>query len=97
MDILLKLIKGVKITESDIESELYDKHVQRRYEITKKILEKNKIAYQSYKCAEKNKFEQIFEILMLSSYTSFYSALLEGIDPTQIPFVDYFKEALAKK
>lgn len=80
-----------------IESELYDKRVQKRYEITKKILEKNKIVYQSYKCTEKNKFEQVFEVLMLGSFVSFYSALLEGIDPTAIPFVDYFKEALAKK
>jgi glucose/mannose-6-phosphate isomerase len=78
------------------ESNLYDKKVQKRYEITKQILAKNKITHKAYKCAEKNPLNQVAELLVLTSYTSFYSAILEGIDPTAIPFVDFFKQQLKK-
>lgn len=79
-----------------IESGLYDKRVQKRFEITKNILGKNGIPHMSYVCQEKTKLGQMGELLLLSSYTSYYSALLEGIDPTAIPFVDFFKEQLDK-
>ena len=77
-----------------VESDLYDNRIQKRFYITKNILEKNGIAYQIYSCKEKSKLAQAAEVLALTSFTSFYSALLEGIDPTAIPFVDYFKEQL---
>ncbi len=77
-------------------SGLYDIRVQKRYEVTKKVLDKNKIKFLSYECQEKNKLVQACEILVLGSYISFYSAMLEGIEPTAIPYVDFFKEQLSK-
>ena len=79
-----------------LESKLYDQRVQKRYGITKQILDKNNIGNFSYKCQEKNKFLQACEALVLFSYVSFYSAMLQGIDPTAIPVVDFFKEQLKK-
>ena len=79
-----------------IDSNLYDKRVQKRYGVTKKVLEQNGIKYLSYKCVEKAKLGQTGEVLVLGSYISYYSALLEGIDPTAIPYVDYFKKELRK-
>ena len=79
-----------------LESGLYDERVQKRYEITKQILDKNNIGNVSYACREKNKFLQACEALVLFSYVSFYSAMLQGIDPTAIPVVDFFKEQLKK-
>jgi glucose/mannose-6-phosphate isomerase len=79
-----------------LESSLYDNRVQKRFDITKKILEKNEIKYWSYVAQEKDKLGQACEILVLGSYISYYGALLEGIDPTAIPFVDFFKEQLKK-
>jgi hypothetical protein len=38
----------------------------------------------------------VVEALVLTSYVSYYAALVEGIDPTAIPFVDFFKEELKK-
>jgi hypothetical protein len=38
----------------------------------------------------------VAEVLVLTSYISYYSALLEGIDPTAIPNVNYLKEQLKK-
>ncbi len=79
-----------------VESDLYDQRVQKRYEITKQVLAKNNIGNFSYKCQEKNIFTQACEVLVLFSYISFYSAMLQGIDPTAIPVVDFFKEQLKK-
>jgi glucose/mannose-6-phosphate isomerase len=98
------LMEGMLYPESNknnikiilLESSLYDKRIQKRYEITKQILDKNQIEHASYVCQEKSKLSQACEALILGSYISFYSAMLQGIDPTAIPFVDFFKEALKK-
>ena len=79
-----------------LESALYDKRVQKRYEITKQILDKNGIGHSSYVVQEKSRLLQACEVLILGSYISFYSAMLQGIDPTAIPFVDFFKAELKK-
>jgi glucose/mannose-6-phosphate isomerase len=98
------LMEGMMLPQSNkknilfilIQSNLYDERVQKRYEITKKILDKNNIAYTAYACREKTTLGQVAEVLVLTSYVSYYSALLEGIDPTAIPFVDFFKAQLKK-
>ncbi len=79
-----------------IESKLYDKRVQKRYEVGKQILAQRKIACFDYLAQEKNALAQVFEVLLLTSFASYYSALLEGVDPTAIPVVDFFKAELKK-
>jgi glucose/mannose-6-phosphate isomerase len=79
-----------------LESALYDKRVQKRYAITKNVLAKNKIKYASVVFEGKTALEQAFQALISFSYFSFYSAMVDGIDPTAIPFVDFFKRALRK-
>lgn len=79
-----------------LESELYDERIKKRFEITKQILEKDKVTYFSYKFQEKTSLGQVAEALVFSSYLSFYTAIVEGIDPTAIPVVDFFKEQLKK-
>ncbi|MFA6424366.1 MAG: SIS domain-containing protein [Candidatus Magasanikbacteria bacterium] len=78
------------------ESALYDVRLQKRFDITKKVLEKNEIKYWSYRANEKTKILQACEVLVFGSYVSYYGAMLQGIDPTAIPFVDFFKEQLKK-
>ncbi len=78
------------------ESGLYDARVQKRYQITKNILDKNSISWLSYVCQEKEPLLQVCELLVLTAYVSFYSAMRQDIDPTAIPFVDFFKEQLKK-
>lgn len=79
-----------------LESKLYFERVQKRYEITKQVWKKNQIVSISYVCQEKDKLMQMAEVLVLGSYVSYYSALLKNIDPTAIPYVDYFKEQMKK-
>ncbi len=79
-----------------LESKKYDARVQKRYEITKQILEKNNLFFVNYECQEKDKLAQVGEMLVFTSFVSFYLAMLAGIDPTAIPFVDFFKAQLKK-
>jgi len=78
------------------ESGLYEDKIKKRFEVTKEILAKNRIHHISYVARARTPLEQVCEVLLLSSYVSFYCAIAEGIDPTAIPFVDYFKSQLSK-
>ncbi|OGH68478.1 MAG: hypothetical protein A3I29_03960 [Candidatus Magasanikbacteria bacterium RIFCSPLOWO2_02_FULL_44_11] len=77
-----------------LESSLYDPRVSKRFTITKDIVTKNKIPFTSYQAQSKTKLLQAVEVLVFGSYVSFYQAISGGLDPTAIPFVDYFKAAL---
>lgn len=77
-----------------LESALYDRRISKRIEITKKILGLNKIKFLSYRLEAKDKLSQALECLIFGSYLSFYTAMLEDIDPTAVPFVDYLKTGL---
>lgn len=79
-----------------LESDLYDGKIAKRLVVTKEILAKNGIKFLSYRPQEKDRLAQALEILLWGSFASFYSAILTGIDPTAIPFVDYFKAQLKK-
>lgn len=79
-----------------VESLLYSSEVQKRYPLTKEVVEKNEVGYSSYVLKSSKKLDQIFELLCLGSFLSFYLAMLYGIDPQPIPWVDYFKKELSK-
>lgn len=79
-----------------LESDLYHPRVRIRHTITKKVIQKHKIGIASYKPSAKTKIEQVFEVLSLGGHVSFYLAMLNGINPALIPWVDYFKEELKK-
>ncbi|MBI4407317.1 MAG: hypothetical protein HY565_02340 [Candidatus Kerfeldbacteria bacterium] len=79
-----------------VESNLYHTRVQKRYEVTKGILDKQGISYETFLPAAATPLQQAYEVLQWGSYVSFYIAAAHGIDPSPIPWVDYFKHALAK-
>jgi len=79
-----------------IESSKYLSRIQSRFRITKKVLAKYKIPYTAYSAKGKEKISQVFEVLLFGSYVNFYLAMLNNIDPSPIPWVDYFKKELAK-
>lgn len=77
-----------------IASKLYHPRVQKRLEITKEVVKENKIAFLEYPCRLQDKLGQALETIFYGGYTSFYLAELYGVDPTRIPWVDYFKNKL---
>lgn len=96
------LMEGLRFPKSNvtnivfifITSMLYDPRVQIRMSVTQKIVEQQDIDTLSIPLKAKTKLEQVFELITLFAFSSFYLSMLEGIDPSPIPFVDQFKEEL---
>ncbi len=76
------------------ESNLYSDGVNKRYPLTREVIEKNGYPYNLYPLRSSTKLEQVFEVLALGSFVSFYLAYLYQEDVSKIPWVDYFKEKL---
>ncbi|MBU0707006.1 bifunctional phosphoglucose/phosphomannose isomerase [Patescibacteria group bacterium] len=76
-------------------SKLFHARNQRRHTITQKVLSRLGITYLEYELTGKKKLSQSFEMLLLGSYISYYLAILNKIDPSPIPWVDYFKKQLS--
>lgn len=77
------------------ESSLYHERVQKRYPLTKDVVEKNNASTFLVKMNGKNKLEQVFELIQIGSYVCAYLGALYKEDAIAIPWVDYFKEKLA--
>jgi glucose/mannose-6-phosphate isomerase len=80
-----------------LESDRYLPKIKKRFSITKKVLQKSHIAYSGYQAMTSGSLTQVMETLLFGSYVNFYLAMLNGIDPSSIPFVDFFKRQLAKR
>jgi len=76
------------------ESDLYSSPIQKRFLITKEVVEKNKVPTLTYKLLGKTKIEQVFEMMALGSFLSMYLSVLYKENPAAIPYVDYFKKRL---
>lgn len=79
-----------------LDSDLYIKRNKVRMKLTKEVIEKNKVKTGIVKVAGKNKPEQVFAMLAWGGYFSLYMAMINEIDPSLIPWVDYFKQNLGK-
>jgi len=75
-------------------SSLYHPRVQKRIELTKQIIKKNRIKYIDHELKGRNKITQGFELLQLGAWASFYLGILNRVDPSKIPYVDWFKKQL---
>lgn len=75
-------------------SKLYSSVVQKRFVITKEVVEQNKIKTIWRELKGKNEVEQLLEAVIIGSYFTMYLSALYGQNPTVIPYVDYFKKKL---
>lgn len=89
--------KGVKdLFFLFINSKLYRKENQFRHRITQEVVKKYAIGFLEVNLRQKSKLLQAFELLLLGEWVAFYLAMLNEIDPSPIPYVDYFKQELDK-
>ncbi|HLC94231.1 MAG TPA: SIS domain-containing protein [Patescibacteria group bacterium] len=88
--------KDKKLTFVFYNSHLYHGRNRKRYDVTKKVLDKQGVPYIDVSLEGKNKLEEFLLYLQLSSYLSFFLGIDYGVDPSQIQWVDYFKKELAK-
>jgi glucose/mannose-6-phosphate isomerase len=80
-----------------LESQNYYKRVQKRIDVTKKVIKKFGFSYLSYQPQTFGKLSESLELLSFGGYLSYYLGLLYKVDPSRIPIVDYFKNQLAKE
>lgn len=79
-----------------LNSALYSSKTAKRISITREVMEKQGFETITLDLAGKTELTQSFEAIVYSSWVTFYLGILYGVDPSQIPWVDYFKEQLAK-
>lgn len=79
-----------------INSNLYHQRVQKRFPLTLDVTGKQGFHSETILAISPTKLQQVFEIIQLGAYTNFYLAMLNGINPAPIPWVDYFKEQMGK-
>lgn len=92
----LKFPADKKLYVLFIESSLYSGKLQKRLAITRDVILKNNIPQVSYQAKGSSKLSQMLNVLSFGGYVSLFSAFLYDQDPSVIPWVDYFKEQMAK-
>ncbi|MCR4312686.1 MAG: hypothetical protein NUV58_00355, partial [Candidatus Roizmanbacteria bacterium] len=75
-------------------SKLFSTSIQKRFLITKEVVEKNGIETLWYELKGQNKVEQAFELMIFGNYLTMHLSKLYGENPATVPFVDYFKKKL---
>lgn len=88
--------KNSNLTFLLLQSNLYSSIIQKRFTLTKEVIEKNNREVVEVSIEGGNQLEQMAYTIAFGSYLSFYVAILYGQDPSVIPWVDFFKEKLAK-
>lgn len=79
-----------------INSALYSDKIKRRAEITKQVVDKQQVSTRVVELTGPTPLSQVVEGFILSGFTTFYLAMLFDQNPASIPWVDFFKEQLAK-
>lgn len=75
-------------------SPFYDKRNIKRIKVTQEVVEKNDINTTSVSLLVPSYLGQTMEFIQLGAWLTFYLAILNKVDPTQVPWVDYFKKKL---
>ncbi len=87
---------GEKIKFVFLESRNMFERIKKRLDVTRGVLEKASVTYSAKEFSGESRIEDAFSALVFCSWTNFYMALVEGIDPSPIPSVDFFKEKLSQ-
>lgn len=96
------LLEGFKNPEDKklsvimLNSSLYSDIIKKRISLTQDVLQKNTIPLIPFDAKGTNVISHMLSTLSFGSYVSVYLAFLYGLDPSLIPWVDYFKAELAK-
>ncbi|MBI4066943.1 SIS domain-containing protein [Candidatus Gottesmanbacteria bacterium] len=79
-----------------IKSDLYEERNKKRLDLTKDVVIKNGIETLEITLDSKTQFSQTMELIQFGGWLSFYLAIANGIDPSPVPWVDYFKKELVR-
>jgi len=72
-----------------------NKRVKLRMDLTSKIIGVKSLNIQKLNSYGKSTIERIFSLIILGDWVSFYLAILNGVDPTEIKEISYLKKELS--
>jgi glucose/mannose-6-phosphate isomerase len=78
------------------DSSLEHPRVMRRSELTKKVVKGDNIGFSVYKPLGNTRLEQAMDVLQFGSWLSYYYGLVNGENPSEVKWVDWFKKELGK-
>ena len=78
------------------ESDLYNEKINKRIAVTKDVLDKQGIRYTSIKTEGDTKLGQILIDMLYAMYTAYTLGIIHEKDPSDIKWVNYFKDQLSK-
>ncbi len=90
----LKNPKENKLKIIFINSDLYSDKTKKRITLTKDVISKNGVPYLEFETMGDTRISQSLSALSFGGYLTLYLSLLYGLDPSLIPWVDYFKDKL---
>jgi glucose/mannose-6-phosphate isomerase len=67
-----------------------------RYKVTGELLEQQKIQYQILDSDGTNSLKHIMSLVLLGDWVSYYLAILNDVDPTPVPEIDFLKKRLSE-
>lgn len=79
-----------------LESNYVHERVKARYGVTQQLLDQQGIEYRTVTAQGTGKLAQLMSTLFVGDWTSYYLAMLNGVDPTPVKAIDFLKEQLAK-
>ncbi len=77
-----------------LNSDNYPKLISKRLKLTKEVIDRQKYPTIVIKTDAADPFAEVFESITFFYFFSYYLGLVNGVDPGQIPWVDYFKKRL---
>ena len=78
-----------------LESALYHPRIALRCRLTRRLLEENRCAWDTYAASGKSPLAQVMTATLFGDYVSYYLAILNGVDPSATPNLDRFKKLMA--
>ncbi|MFA6130810.1 MAG: SIS domain-containing protein [Patescibacteria group bacterium] len=79
-----------------LHSSLYYPRIEKRYSITADIFEKQGGTVIDYEVGGGSVLEESGEVMQFGSFVAYYLAMLNEVNPKEIPFVKFFKDAMGK-
>lgn len=90
----LKNPSDMKMKALMLLSDHYSDRIKKRVELTKDVINQNNFEVLEYHAQGSTKVSQMLNVLSFGGYITVYLGLIYGLDPSLIPWVDYFKEKL---
>jgi glucose/mannose-6-phosphate isomerase len=67
-----------------------------RFDVTAELLDRAGVAHKTLRFSGQSMLSEVLQMVMFTDYVTFYLALLNGADPSEVKSIDFLKDRLAK-